>query len=150
MKLLRLTRYSQWIATGKAVAGSPTTIVIAEIGSTCSLSKQMSYSSAVGVKYLLAYNLESSDPSPFGRDVEIQIPFPSVTTIVTTSIAGERLVNNLQGDASYKLSFTSRDASSIQLVTGGLMSNFSSFGPSWDTLTVKPTLSAPGGKILAT
>lgn len=110
----------------------------------------MSGASAFGVQYLLAYNLESVDPSPFGQDIELQIPFPSVATIVVKSDVGAKLVKNVQADQSYNLSFTSPAASSMELVTGGMMSNFSSFGPSWDTLLVKPTLSAPGGKILST
>ncbi len=125
------------------------TIVIAEIGS-CALGTQMSGASAFGIQYLLAYNLESLDPSPFAQDIELQVPFPSVSTIVVNSTAGAQLVKNIQADPSYTLKFNSSDAGSIDMVTGGLMSNFSSFGPSWDLLTVKPTLSAPGGKILST
>ena len=110
----------------------------------------MSGASAFGIQYLLAYNLESLDPSPFAEDIETQIPFPSVATIVVNSTAGVQIVKNLQADSSYKLSFTSPAATSMELLTGGMMSNFSSFGPSWDTLLVKPSLSAPGGKILST
>ncbi|RFU27661.1 hypothetical protein B7463_g8655, partial [Scytalidium lignicola] len=37
-----------------------------------------------------------------------------------------------------------------QTITGGLMSNYSTFGPTIDTLALKPQLSAPGGNILST
>lgn len=35
-------------------------------------------------------------------------------------------------------------------VTAGMMSNFSSWGPTSDTLAIKPQISAPGGSILST
>ena len=121
-------------------------MIIAETGA-CALGTQMSGASAFGFSYLLAY---STDSSPFGQDVETQVPFPSVATIVVPPSAGARIAKTAQTDKDYTLLFTSQNASSVEMVTGGLMSNFSSFGPSWDSLTVKPTLAAPGGKILST
>ncbi|KAH8890656.1 subtilisin-like protein, partial [Thozetella sp. PMI_491] len=129
--------------------GSNTTVVIAETG-TCALGSQMSGASAFGIKYLIAATAERLDPSPFGQDIELQIPFPSVATVVVTPAVGAQLIKNIQADPSYTIKFNSSAAGTMDLVTGGLMSNFSSFGPSWDSLSVKPTLSAPGGKILAT
>ncbi|KAH8173456.1 subtilase family protein [Sarocladium implicatum] len=145
--------YEAWQATGKAVtaAGADNIIVIAETHSKCPLSTQMSASSSFRVKNLLAFTSESLDPSPFNKDIEIQIPFPSVATIVVPPRTGQKLVANVKKNADYKLKFGKTKASGLKLeFTGGLMSNFSSFGPSWDLAAVKPSLSAPGGKILST
>ena len=141
------------MATGQAVAeiGADKVIVIAEIHARCPLATQMSGASAFGISTLLAFTSESLDPSPFSRDIETQIPFPSVATLVVPPRTGRKLVENLQKDSSYKLKFgDTATASGLKMETGGMMSNFSSFGPSWDTLAIKPALSAPGGKILST
>jgi hypothetical protein len=131
--------------------GADKVIVIAELSGRCPLSTQMSGASAFRVQNLLAFTSESLDPSPFAKDIETQIPFPSVATLVVPPATGRKLVANVQKDSSYKIMFPKKHiASGLKMETGGLMSNFSSFGPSWDTLAVKPTLSAPGGKILST
>jgi hypothetical protein len=106
----------------------------------------MSRAYSYGLPYLLTYDIGTS---PFAQDIETQMPF-DVATIVVPPSTGAKLVSKLKANPSYKLKFTSPAAASIDLATGGTMSNFSSFGPSWDTLVVKPTLSAPGGKILST
>ncbi|KAH7363774.1 peptidase S8/S53 domain-containing protein [Rhexocercosporidium sp. MPI-PUGE-AT-0058] len=54
------------------------------------------------------------------------------------------------GYGKYKWTFGQVEAtSSKQVLTGGMMSNFSSFGPPIDTMVLKPQLSAPGGNILS-
>lgn len=59
--------------------------------------------------------------------------------------------NTSGGYGKYKMRFGNPRAASIkQTLTGGMMSNFSSFGPSIDTWAMKPEISAPGGNILAT
>lgn len=55
------------------------------------------------------------------------------------------------GYGKYKWTFGNTQASSVkQDLTGGRMSNYSSFGPTMDTIEFKPQLSAPGGNILST
>ncbi len=50
----------------------------------------------------------------------------------------------------YKLYFDSGVFESHTQLTAGAISNFSSWGPTSDTLVIKPQISAPGGSILAT
>ena len=54
------------------------------------------------------------------------------------------------GYGKYKLTFESKVAASPLQTLGGMMSNYSSFGPPVDTMVQKPQLAAPGGNILAT
>lgn len=129
------------------MAGDNNTIVIAGTSAECALGTQMSGASAFGISYLLAYSIETD---PFSQDIETQVPF-EVTTIVVTPSTGAKLLEAFQKDSKYQLKFNSPISTSApKLVTGGLMSNFSSFGPAWDSLAIKPQLSAPGGKILST
>ncbi|KAG4442334.1 hypothetical protein IFR05_002185 [Cadophora sp. M221] len=54
------------------------------------------------------------------------------------------------GFGSYKWTLGQLEAtSSKQVLTGGMTSNLSSFGPPIDTMVLKPQLSAPGGNILS-
>ena len=53
------------------------------------------------------------------------------------------------GYGNYKLTFESKVAASPPQVLGGLMSNYSTFGPPVDTMAQKPQLAAPGGNILS-
>ena len=54
------------------------------------------------------------------------------------------------GYGKYKLTFESKVTESTPQVLGGMMSNYSSFGPPVDTMIQKPQLAAPGGNILST
>ena len=54
------------------------------------------------------------------------------------------------GYGKYALTFESKVAASPPQILGGMMSNYSSFGPPVDTMTQKPQLAAPGGNILST
>ncbi|KAH9212883.1 hypothetical protein DL95DRAFT_391045 [Leptodontidium sp. 2 PMI_412] len=54
------------------------------------------------------------------------------------------------GFGSYKWTLGQLEATSLkQVLTGGMMSNFSSFGPPIDIMVLKPQLSTPGGNILS-
>ena len=107
----------------------------------------MSASSSFGVFNLLTYDIEEDI---FEQDIETQIPFV-VTTLVTDKATGEAIAKNAAADPKYLLKFNNQaTVQGKNFVTGGLMSNFSTFGPTWDGLAVKPQLSAPGGKILST
>lgn len=55
------------------------------------------------------------------------------------------------GYGKYKWTFGNTQAKAIpQIITGGRMSNYSTFGPPVDTINLKPQISAPGGNILST
>ncbi|KAH8596882.1 peptidase S8/S53 domain-containing protein [Bisporella sp. PMI_857] len=141
--------YAAWSSTGSAVRAlnASNTIVLVGTSYLCPLGTQMSAASSFGVSNLLAYSIETD---PFELDIETQIPFV-VTTLVTDKATGETLAKNVAADPKYLLKFNNQaTVQGPKLVTGGLMSNFSTFGPTWDTLGVKPQLSAPGGKILST
>ena len=74
--------------------GADKVIVVAELSHGCPLATQMSGASAFGIQYLLTFTSETLDPSPFSRDIETQIPFPSVATLVVPPRTGQKLVAN--------------------------------------------------------
>lgn len=138
-----------WITTANAVQALNASITIVVVGTSpdCFLSDMMSAASVMGVQFLAGYNIATDIDS---QDQETTIPFPEVATIVLDPATGAKLVKNVQADPKYILKFPSASITSKKMITGGMMSNYSSFGSSWDTINIKPQLSAPGGKIMST
>jgi len=127
-----------WDTTGAAVTDPTNTIVLVGVTADCPLGTQMSAASSYTIQYLLGYNLGQD---PVSEDAELEVPFP-VTTLVTDPRSGASIVRHIKSAGSaYSLSFTDPTASSVRMVTGGMVSNFSSFGPTWDTVALKPQLS---------
>ncbi|KAL2070990.1 hypothetical protein VTL71DRAFT_14016 [Oculimacula yallundae] len=142
-----LCTQSAWANTAGAYNQDPANIIVlAGATRSCSLSSQMSAAAFYGIRYLIVYNVEQD---PVSQDTEIQIPF-EVTTLVVDPRAGASILRKVKPGSTYKLNFSDPTVKSIRLTTGGMTSNFSSFGPTWDTVALKPQLSAPGGKILST
>lgn len=127
-----------WQNTFAAVKNPSSTIVLVGTTPDCPLGTQMSAASAFGIQYLLGYNVGQD---PVSQDAELQIPFP-VTTLVIDPRSGASMLRHIKSAGStYSLSFTDPSASSVRMLTGGMVSNFSSFGPTWDTVALKPQLS---------
>jgi Subtilase family len=127
-----------WEHTGAAVKDPANTIVLVGTTPDCSLGTQMSAASAFGIQYLIGYNIGQD---PVSQDAELQIPFP-VTTLVIDPRSGASMLRHIKSAGStYSLSFTDPTASSVRMLTGAMVSNFSSFGPTWDTVALKPQLS---------
>ncbi|PVH78927.1 subtilisin-like protein [Cadophora sp. DSE1049] len=142
-----LCTQSAWANTAAAYNKDPANIiVIAGVTRDCPLSSQMSGAAYYGIRYLIAYNV---DQDPVSQDAELQIPF-EVTTLVVDPRTGASILRKVKPGSTYKMSFTDPTVKSVRLSTGAMTSNFSSFGPTWDTVALKPQLSAPGGKILST
>ncbi|KAH9212069.1 hypothetical protein DL95DRAFT_525352 [Leptodontidium sp. 2 PMI_412] len=142
-----LCTQSAWANTAAAYNKDPANIiVIAGVTRSCSLSAQMSAAAYYGIRYLIAYNVEQD---PVSQDSELQIPF-EVTTLVVDPRTGASILRKAKPGSTYKMSFTDPTVKSVRFTTGGMTSNFSSFGPTWDTVALKPQLSAPSGKILST
>ena len=120
-----------------AITDPANTIVIAGTTSHCPASTQMSAAAAFGLPYLIVYNIAQD---PVSMDAETQIPF-EVTTLVVGPRDGASILRHYKPGGSLTMSFTDPSASSVRLTTGAMLSNFSSLGPSWDTVALKPQLS---------
>jgi hypothetical protein len=133
-----LCTQSAWANTAAAYNKDPANIiVIAGVTRSCSLSAHMSGAAFYGIRYLIAYNIEQD---PVSQDSELQIPF-EVTTLIVDPRAGASILRKLKLGSIYKMSFMDPTVKSVRLTTGGMTSNFSSFGPTWDTVALKPQLS---------
>lgn len=65
-------------------------------------------------------------------------------------VDGRTLLGGLALSKDYRLFFDNQEFETHTQGTGGMMSNFSSEGPIYDSLRLKPQLSAPGEFILST
>ncbi|CAG8950797.1 hypothetical protein HYFRA_00003013 [Hymenoscyphus fraxineus] len=106
-----------------------------------------------GYKYFLSYATEDVE-SFFGKEYYVASPerawpIDPITLVVQDSTT--LLEGYGKHPLKYKIFLSSSDyfAKSTVSMTGGFMSNYSSFGPTIQ-YNIKPQLSAPGGNILAT
>ena len=133
-----LCTQSAWANTAAAYNKDPENIIIiAGVTRSCPLSSQMSGAAYYGIRYLIAYNV---DQDPVSQDAELQIPF-EVTTLVVGPRTGASILRKIKPGSAYNMSFTDPKVKSVRLTTGGMTSNFSSLGPTWDTVALKPQLS---------
>jgi subtilisin family serine protease len=80
--------------------------------------------------------------------VSVLIPVATSLNLVDSKTLLGGLAASKEGE--YKLYFTSTVFEALPQLTAGLMSDFSSWGPTLDGLSIKPQFSAPGGNILST
>lgn len=103
------------------------------------------------VKYVMFYTADDEITS-FEDYFDIE-PFENSTlsTFVVTKEDSKSIMSQVTSNPNYKLFFDTSTylAKSPAQLTTGMMSNYSSFGPSSE-LDLKPQLSAPGGNILST
>ncbi|EJD37080.1 subtilisin-like protein [Auricularia subglabra TFB-10046 SS5] len=111
-------------------------------GSTCFLEDQIVNLGSKGARTFMIYD---ADGYPFVWEFEPHIVF------LRDRDDGVFLVNEFNKGRTITVSFA-QHGSAVEIPnseTGGLMSSYSSFGPTQDLL-LKPALSAPGGNITST
>ncbi|KAI0786595.1 subtilisin-like protease [Abortiporus biennis] len=114
-------------------------IVIVKRG-TCTFVQKLTNIAAKGARFSLIYNNGGS----------IGISAGNFTTALISEGDGDFLVQQFVAKSNLTLSFPQTGGSSnAPNPTGGLMSSFSTYGPSYD-MFFKPAVSAPGGGILST
>ncbi|CAE7144667.1 unnamed protein product [Rhizoctonia solani] len=106
---------------------------------TCSFATKLDNAAAKGAKYFLIYDNVDEPPTT--------IEAGDYVAAIITQVDGLFLLQEAI-PKKYTVSFPN-DPSTIPNPTGGLVSSFSTYGPSYD-MYLKPALSAPGGSILST
>lgn len=117
---------------------------------TCSFNDKVNFATAKGAKYVIIYN---NAPAPLSMDVT-NTPLAKGITLISQD-DGVTLINLLKDGKKVTASMNSSAKTAKVLsykqnaVTGGGLSSFTTWGPSWE-LFVKPDVGAPGGNILST
>jgi subtilisin family serine protease len=126
---------------------SPPDFIIAVSSGGCIGHYKSELADLYGYKYILTYDTSPqeyavSDPEEFDPATQIKVGFEDSQII----LAGYK-----KHPLGYNISLSDKTyvAESPTAIGGGLMSNYSSFGPTAD-FRLKPQLSAPGGDILST
>lgn len=146
---------SEWIAASEAVTDKNNTIIVFHYeftGSDCDLSVREDYWVEYGFSYIMDY--VSANTDPYAKQY-VLLEQGDSTTHYTNLLPADGLkvaaaYAKAGGYPNYQLAFTDNTVTSVATSTGGMISYFSSFGPTWDTLELKPQLSAPGSTILST
>ena len=144
---------SDWIKASEVVTNPEETIIVFyNNGSECAFADKEAFWAEYGFSYIMDYTLTTSSPYD---DQYVLLEQTDDSTVYTNLLSsdGATLVSNYAkagGYPNYKLKFTDNSVSSTLMETGGKISYFSSFGPTWDTLELKPQFSAPGATILST
>lgn len=138
---------SFYSAAASKVSDLNNTVLLVRRG-VCALDNRANSAASYGFKSLLAYSVDYIDV--FAKDYGTIEPSSDFQLTTVNVEDGAKIVSGLaqQGD-SYRLYFNSSSYSLGSMSSGCFSSNFTSYGPSWE-LHLKPQLSAPGGKILAT
>ncbi|KAF9258179.1 subtilisin-like protein [Marasmius fiardii PR-910] len=117
-------------------------IVLIELSTACPRATQMKNIQAKGAKLALIWNAKK-----FSTVSETEDDIP-VSMIQTTD--GAFIAKQLEAKKKVTLTFPKGGAlTNYEIPTGGLMSSFSSYGPTFD-FRFKPAISGPGGSIVST
>ncbi|KID75029.1 Minor extracellular protease vpr [Metarhizium brunneum] len=120
---------------------------------TCSFAEKISNAAAKGAQYVLFYN--SVDAHPTQLNVKKDIPGSVKGVGFVDKKTGKDWVQQLDAGSKVTVALGSRlDTKRIvkdlnNTASGGAVSAFSSWGPTW-TMDVKPQFGVPGGHILST
>ncbi|KAK7425744.1 hypothetical protein QQZ08_007719 [Neonectria magnoliae] len=117
---------------------------------TCTFVQKAQKAADAGAKYIIVYN-------NVGGTIEIDVSSVSgiVAAGMVTPAVGEKWISLLKGGSTVTLEMSDGSDGKVILeqskndITGGAVSTFSSWGPTWE-LDVKPQFGAPGGSILST
>ena len=118
---------------------------------TCTYVQKAQNAANFGAKYIVIYN---NKPGTVEYDAS-SVPGIEAAAMVTSEV-GERWIKLLKDGSDVTLSVTGPETAETQLispineVTGGALSYYTSWGPSWDLEEIKPSFGAPGGNILST
>ncbi|KJZ76416.1 hypothetical protein HIM_04145 [Hirsutella minnesotensis 3608] len=117
---------------------------------TCPFTDKAKNAAARGAQYIMFYN---NGPGALATDIT---GAPGIKAGgMTTADVGETLVAALKAGKRITLKMASRKKSESSLlsvpnnVTGGALSSFTSWGPTWE-MDLKPQFGTPGGNILST
>ncbi|KAH6722809.1 hypothetical protein BKA61DRAFT_684829 [Leptodontidium sp. MPI-SDFR-AT-0119] len=139
-----------WDAAAKLVQDKSNSIIAVPYGGICSWGWKITIAQVSGFRYSLVYSLQDGDV--FDQEYNSLDPLPPYYGITINAVDGRALTGGLPNskEGEYKLFFTSKEFESHPQFAPGARSNFSSWGPTSDTLDIKPQISAPGGSILST
>ncbi|ROW05714.1 hypothetical protein VMCG_05172 [Cytospora schulzeri] len=145
----------EWEDASSAVTDKNNTIIVFHYswnGSDCDFSDREDYWAQYGFSYIMTYVDKNSDPY---AQQHVLLEQGDNTTLYSNLLPDDGVAlaasyASAGGYGSYQLTFTSQSVSSVSMKTGGDVSYFSSFGPDWEYLELKPQLSAPGASILST
>lgn len=117
---------------------------------TCTFVQKAQNVAAKGAKYLLYYNNIAG---------ALSVDVKSVTQIVAAGMVedstGAAWIAAIKGGKTVTLSMINSDEATKKIqfsdnkATGGALSGYTSWGPTWE-MDVKPQISSPGGNILST
>ncbi|SNX87259.1 related to subtilisin-like serine protease [Melanopsichium pennsylvanicum] len=111
---------------------------------TCLFVTKLANVAAKGAKYVIIYNSQYS-LNYIGTDIK----GPQAASL--TRDEGLYLKQQLNKGVKLALDFSTTALATIpDLATGGLMSAYSTYGPTYENHLNSPTISAPGGNILST
>ncbi|CAN8105279.1 unnamed protein product [Discula destructiva] len=145
----------EWTAANTALTDKNSTILAFHYSwnaSDCDFSVREEYWAKYGFTYIMVYADESSDPY---AQQHVLLEQSDETTLYSNLLPADGVAlagyyAAAGGFGSYTLDFTGQTVVSVSMATGGDVSYFTSFGPDWEYLELKPQLSAPGASILAT
>ena len=110
---------------------------------TCSFSIQIKNANAKGAKIILFYN----NGGTWGNIDNVD---GYGTAAIVDTASGEAILTALNAGTRFTVSFPQEVTTKLpNFADGGLVSKFSSYGPTFD-MYFKPAISAPGGRILST
>ena len=107
---------------------------------TCAFTSKLTNVAKKGARVALIYDNGNS------LDVTVDGDIPGA---LISAQDGASLLQQIKAGTPPKISFPDNRAGSVPSPTGGLVSTFSSYGPTFDAY-LKPALSAPGGGIIST
>lgn len=145
----------EWEDASSTITDKNNTVIVFHYNwnaSDCDFSVREDYWAEYGFAYIMTY--VDQDSNPYAQQ-HVLLEQADNTTLYSNLLPddGVALAANYAsagGYGSYQLSFTSQDVNSVAMKTGGEVSYFTSFGPDWEDLELKPQLSAPGASILST
>ncbi|KAH8901289.1 subtilisin-like serine protease [Thozetella sp. PMI_491] len=124
-------------------APSAPTIVLVKQAAQCDISTQMNNALAGGAFILLVYNNDSSlVKTPV-------VPSPRGNILAISKADGEAIVSAYAAGGSPVVDWSIRPGEGIPSISGGVPSEFTSWGPAYD-LGTRPDVAAAGGNIFST
>lgn len=118
---------------------------------TCTYVKKAQNAVAAGAKYLVVYNNVGG-----AGEMDLTGATGLKAGAMVTPDVGERWIKLLKAGSTVTLNVTDPTVAETSLispvnnVTGGALSTYTTWGPTWDLREVNPSFGAPGGNILST
>lgn len=147
--------YEEDYVSAVANVTDPSKYILAVLNGGCLSAAKGQVAKHYGFNYILSYSSDNWDETYIWSEFDVVDPdynFNITPIVVNRDDSNTILYDYGRDPGTYKLFFNSSDysATSPAYDHGGFMSNYSSWGPTLDTGTIKPQLSAPGANILST